>query len=239
MRAREAISIFKTIYDEFRDEGVYDIEICRLINLATQDWMREAMHNILNKRSMYQAPIGGFENTQWDSNDWSTLISEFEGRTTETGYLMDTVISEKFPSSRYYDSKGLVSNEKCKIAQILSVERWSGTRFRSVTWDRHNEVAKNRRNPFRKPNDEYPRYLRLRGRINIEPGGSRIIKGTVLRYPVNMWYQSEEVVDGVIAQDPELPRMVMITIIYRALILAGVNMRENQLMQMMEMQEAK
>lgn len=240
MRAVVALDIFKTVYDKFRDEGLFDMEICRFINTAQLDVVRETLYNDNSKRSAGGNPVTGFENTQWSADDLGPLVFTIDGDSSDPlysdslGRVDYAIIQERLPINVEYISNNIADLTKPDILHISSLRRWDNGEFKKVEWVRHNEHSQRESNPFTRSMDECPTYRIVNKGIKINPSGRRLLDISVIRAPKNMWA-------GEVSQihDPELPDHMMVSIIYRALILAGINIRESQFTQLLELQERK
>ena len=221
MTAETCISYFKHIWDSYRDEGLYDIEICNLLNIAQSKYIRGVLNNDLTEF--------GLESTQWSSDDIAPLISNHEVYTSNEGVLFDNQIAEDFPSTDSYDVQGLISTKQTEIIHISSMRRYHEGSYRYVRWERHNDYGKSLRNPFKQASDAYPTYRRYQGYFQLNPESRRLLQLTVIRSAKNIWFSHD---GNVRVSDPEMSDHVMIKILEHALLKAGINMREGQFYQM-------
>lgn len=243
MKIREALDIFDQIWDKYTDEGLDTMEKVRHLNTAQVLVLTDSFYNQNEKRDNKNEPRYGFENTQYESEDFRPLLVKIPGdfellQTDSTGKIQISTIEAFFPDDVVYDELGLIEERKCPIFHINYVKRWSTSKnaFVETKWVRHNEVARVEHNPHKKPTDLFPTITYYNDYVLIRPKAVRDIEMSVTRMPKHMRYVAGNAKASV---DPELPYQVMLKVILRATQLAGVNSREKDLYQLAELQERK
>jgi hypothetical protein len=209
LTAREVISIFNKLYDQYADEGLDPQDKSRHINTATLFVMRDRFYRRHGKRELYTPPPYGMEETNYDSEDFRTILRVIPLNNTEIlktdddGRLLISDIEAFFPTNIVYDEIGQVESTRCKFFHLNSAARWDGTSgYQPADWVRHDEKEEFRINPHRRPTDRFPWVTYHGGYIQFEPAGRRDVRVSVTRHPKHFWYQGDF---SPLNVDPELP----------------------------------
>lgn len=248
MTARETYDIFISLIDDYEDESVTFAEFSRHINTAMVSVMKDHFYNPndRSKRNEYHEPRKGFENTQYDIESWRNLVMQIPSESNEVlqtdnrGRLAHSNILGYFPEDVIRDEAGLITDpmerNKPEIFHFNSISRWDGSKYCSVKWKRHNEIEAIEKNPHQRPTDRFPVCVYFKNYIQFYPIGSRAIRLSVTRMPLHFWYDEE---DFTATQDPELTDFLMYDVIYRAVTLAGKQIREDRFSQLIQQEEYK
>jgi hypothetical protein len=150
MKIKEAIDIFKIIYDQYgSEEGLLDSEICRHLNTAIISVMTDHFKN-KNKSNQNQV-VYGFESDQFSDSDFSQLMMHNQiFIPNQLGEIEETNIELFLPETTIRNGTEIIETRKCRVFHYASMERWLTEDFAQCKWKRHNEHTTNVRNPFRK-----------------------------------------------------------------------------------------
>lgn len=240
MVAREVAEIFRTTYDRYgSEEGITDYEMSRVINEATLLTMKYHFQpqRFQHPKGINGQPMMGFENTKYESEDFQPLIcDDIEVTSNSDGVITDSQLSTAFPADKVYLEDGsVISDNKTDIFHYLNVCRWSGSVYEECRYVRHHEKKRQADNAFLGPVDDCPTYSFIKEGVKMRPGGSRNAQVTFVRYPVHFWYLPEQGIEV----DPELPGSIMMDIIFRAVQLAGMGVRDNEVYQFAESERSQ
>lgn len=236
MKIREALDIFDLIWEKYTDEGITDQEKCRHINTAQKMVMLRNLYSRYVKRSEYQEPPFGFENTQYDSERMKPFIVHMPDdgdpilQTDGDGVLTYDQIRSYFPQNLIYNEGGLVESRQCEIYHIGNLAVYDATRdkYQPAKWVRHNEIERVHHDPFREPTERWPVFVNQDTFIQIWPQSNKDVRLTAIREPKHVWWEDG---DETLQIDPEWPDSGMYDVLFEACKLAGLNIKDYQFYQ--------
>lgn len=238
MTIKQAIEIFDRVYDNFQgNEGLEIDEICVLMNTG----LLKLINSFFSRNTIGSRKPGmDFEGNEINSEDFSALIHEPLTLTpSATGRIQIDDIRAFLPQINVrIDGEPLLDIRQAYIHKILSVRRWwsEKAKYRKCTHILHNEYPVVADDALRMPIEKYPIYRNFSGYLQVDPQSSNQCEVVVLREPAYMWLNPS--VAGH-TQDPEVSDKLMIYVIFEALILAGVGVRDGQMYSMIQGQMAQ
>jgi hypothetical protein len=236
----EVKDIFDHIYDKFRDEGILDFEFCRNINTAQAIIVKQYARAQGLPRGQFSTD--GFEKNIYSAEDFAPLITHLRYDdipitfTDTKGRLYKDLIKSRFDNIVVRNLNGIIETKKPEVFIVGDVSIWSDGLQRVCKWVRHNDKGYIRNNPLRKPSSKYPTVEYYEDYYQFNPKGKHLVTGTFLRMPRPVWFDSANVLNNI---DPELSDNMMIDVIFRALGLAGINIRERQFFEMVQKEQTK
>ena len=218
MTIKEAKDIFDQVTDVFADEGIDTHEFCRHMNTAMVAVLSNKSFNSFIKQDAAAEPSYALEQQSFDSQHLQPLYKQLNITPVSGIPITFDAIRASFPDDVIRNFLGIIETKKPEIYQLLAIETQDGL---PLYFARHNDVATLRRNSFSKPRPEHPHIQLVNNGYSIEPAVPVRVK--VYRMPRHVWLG-----DGADV-DPELGDKVMYDVIMRAVVLAGVQIREYDL----------
>jgi len=246
MTIRETYDIFSNLWDKYRDEGVTPAEFSRHINTAQVLVLKDHWYSPMDptRTSEDHNPKRAFENTIYDVMSWKKLLVPYPDLTglgvlptsSSDGQIGFGLLQFAFPLDTIRDEGGIIQTRRPEVFTIVNVARWSLSAFVSCQWMRHNEYRKYLFNSLYGPTDAAPWIVVYDTYMQFYPLDAREVEITLCRMPLHVWYDPNNAADEV---NPELPDAVMYDVILRALTLAGINMKDDDLYKMSQEQEGR
>jgi hypothetical protein len=220
MTILEAKDIFDQLVDVFADEGVADHEFSRHFNTAQMQVMSGRTFNAFIKTGPAEEPSYALEQQPFDAQQLHPLYVTAL-ITPVSGFLDNTVIRSTFPDEVIRNREGIIETRKPLIYHMLAIETEDGLPLYEA---RHNDIARLRRNRLSAPRAIAPMVTVVAGGYQIEP--SVTVRYKLYRQPVHVWYDEADESTWV---NPELGDKIVYDIIMRAVLLAGVQIRDTAL----------
>lgn len=233
---REVIDSFHLLYDQYsRQEGLLDSEVCVHLNGALASLMADCFYRKELKRSINASPPYGYESDQFVVQDFSPLLSEVELIPDANGMLAYLQIRSEVGSEvgqiTVRDLSGQVIQVRDpEIFHYDFVSRYNPDTddFTECRWVRGNDILRDARNPYREPIDGFPKYRLTLAGLKFYPSTDAAVRLSIVREHPWMWYDQNDLLSKV---DFELNVRVQDAMINRALIRAGISVRDMALFQ--------
>lgn len=222
MKILEAKDIWDQVVDKYADSGFEDFEFARHLNTAMALVARGNSYNHLIKAGGPAGePVFAFEQADLDDE----LLAPLVERTTvssASNLITRTQIRAAFPDDTIRTGAlGTVTEtKKPDILKVMAVENSAGNGVTYVRWNDWARLAKNRHT---KPSATQPHLGIFDEGYRVNPDGDYTF--TVLRMPLHCWLSDDTPAQNI---DPELPDSLMYDVIFKALALGGVQVREGE-----------
>ncbi len=238
MKIQAAYNIFMRVYDKYRQEGIALFEFAEYVNLAQVVTMRKCTYDNKLKRHVHQEPVKGLGDNQYNIEQLQSLVVSIpvDPRGTLTTDVYGRVemadIEAYFPDDVIRGEMGVIETKKPEVFHVASAARYctDDGKMRMAQWVRHNDWEAIQENPFRTPTEFYPGFRYFDDHLKFAPEGTRDVQLTVIRMPRHVWIDES----GVNDVDPELNDKIMYDVIFEALSLAGITIREPDFYKMIE-----
>lgn len=208
---------WEILIDKYESRYFEDFEFNTIANQAQLDVVTYIFYNRFEKAANpYRKdahlgePKDGWENTQIESYDLSPLTKAIN-LTSTNGQINITDIETQLSGTLFH------------IGQV-GVAYTGG--YKNARWVRHNDYERLEENYFKKASQNSPIYRMFDNYILVEPTGNINVRMTVLRYPTEILYDSNNPSNNV---DPELSDRVMQLVLKEMLKISGVAIRDNDL----------
>ncbi len=214
---------FSIILDKEGSPDVIDTEFTSLINTAQLAVVKGIVEGELKNKKAEEMPPHAFENVSHLSERIAPLIYPISTATVgNTGHVLYSTINAFLPTTFYH---------------IASVARLEAGTYYFCRFLRLNDRYKHELNSFKKPDVTHPVYMLERNQIQTLPiTASVAMKLVVIRNPKDINFDEDTPGNNI---DPELPDNTMQEVLFRALILAAVSIREPSLHQAVVAEEKK
>lgn len=211
-------SLFKLIVDKVGSPYFTDSEIDEFLNAAQGSLLEDYVYNRNMKDKRMQLPLkeadpeSGFENVAFLNEYISNLVTEISVVTDAQGQIPYAAIDASLPTSMY---------------NLVNIARKDDNDvFRNVRYWRHNDYWRLKDNTLKTFDDENPAHLKYDDYIQVLPVAEGTdIDLTVIRYPRDIKLDEDTPANN---QDSELSESSHDEIVYMALELAGISIREIQ-----------
>ncbi len=214
---------FALILDKEGSPDLIDSEFTTLINTAQLAVVKDIVEGEIKNKKEEEMPPHAFENVSHLSERIAPLISSITTLSTDADGRI-----------QYSSINGLLSTVFYHIANIARVE--SGTYY-PCRFVRHNDVYKHELNNFKKSTVTSPIVSKFADYLQVLPDTASVsVKLTVVRFPKNVNFDEDTPANNI---DPELPDNTMQEVLFRALALAAIGIREPQLYQAAVAEEKK
>lgn len=230
------------LFLEVRSEYLEQYEMLEHLNNAQTAVVKDYLYNQSKKRSEYQQPPYGFEQTQHNSHAIRQLIVDFLDSETpllyldQKGRLQYDRIKEHLPTNNIYGPQGKIAERKCEVFHVTRFQWRHEGSYRTIKWLRHNDLSQAELNPHRKPTMKWPIYTTNKDYLQVLPVVDKVVRLTIVREPLFIW---NDPADATVNQDPELPDHMMYDVLFRALTQAGIQIREGEFARFIEQEEMK
>jgi len=230
------------LFLEVRSEYLEEYEMLEHLNNAQIAIVKDHIYNSNKKRSEYHQPPSAFEQTQHSSNSISSLIEDFvDGELPllfldKKGRLPYSEIKQHFPTNKIFGPQGQIAERKCDILHISRFQWRQDGKYRTIRWVRHNDLSQAELNPHEKPTEKYPIYTTNKDYYQVLPAIDKVVRLTIIREPLFIWNDPANANNN---QDPELPDQMLHDVMYRALTMAGIQIREGEFANFIEKEEMK
>jgi len=232
MKITEAKNIFDNILSEFEGSGSTNEEFCEYFNTATILRMQDDFDDNMQGRR-------GYENDMFSAENWRHLVVNFRSdqepflETDAKGRLSVFNIQQHFPDQVSRSADGLDSVTKPDIWRVIFFKRYNPItgQFRRVDWLRHNENPIAQDNPFRQATDRYPTYTIQSDHYQLLPEDSRLLEASIVHAPIRVYIDDKDVTKNI---DPVVGDSIVLDIVFRALCLTGLSLRDAQFYQLIQ-----
>ena len=214
---------FSIILDKEGAPDLIDSEFTALVNTAQLAVVKDIVEGELKNKKAVEMPAHAFENVSHLSERIAPLISSITTLTTDADGRI-----------QYADINGLLSTVFYHIANIARLE--SGVYY-PCRFVRHNDRYKHELNSFKKPTITKPIVMKFADYLQILPDTASIgVNMVTIRTPKDINFDEDTPGNNI---DPELPDNTMQEVLFRALTLAAISIREPQLYQATVAEEKK
>lgn len=233
MTAAEINIRFNIILDKVGQPAFKDTERTRFFNIAQLSMLDEYSKNHMAKQTIDSLPNYGTE----DDTFMSEALQPFVPELTETssGITIKTDADGRVTYADINTSVAFHTGQAVNFYHIDTVHR-KDTTFEECDYVRRNDLQERKDNEFKEPTAAFPIYTYYDTYLLVHPIGVEDVKLSVIRYPVEILIDDATPGNNV---DPEWPDKVTNELIFRALNLAGVSIREGEFYQMMEREVQK